>query len=150
MTREFLEKLGLEKDVIGEIMKEHGKSIQSAKPEDYDDLKNQNATLEKELQDLQSAIANKDEKYKELETSISNLTSQVKTYETKELKLRVAHENQIPFELADRLSGESEEDIKKDAERLSAFVAKKNILPLKEETKSDSNPYKDLLNNLTK
>lgn len=32
MNREFLEKQGLEKEVIDEIMKEHGKAIQAVKP----------------------------------------------------------------------------------------------------------------------
>lgn len=149
MNREFLEKLGLEKEVVDQIMKEHGKAIQTAKPEDYDEVKKQKQSLEKELQDLQTTLANKDEKYKEYETSISDLTSKVKTYEAKELKLRIAHENQIPFELADRLSGETEEDIKADAEKLSSFVARKQVLPLKPaDTDTATDPYKGLLSGL--
>lgn len=149
MNREFLEKLGLEKEVVDQIMKEHGKAIQTAKPEDYDEIKKQKQSLEQQLQDLQTTLASKDEKYKEFESSISELTSKVKTYEAKELKLRIAHEHQIPFELADRLSGETEEDIKADAEKLSSFVARKQVLPLKPaDTDTATDPYKGLLSGL--
>lgn len=149
MNREFLERLGLEKEVVDQIMKEHGKAIQTAKPEDYDEVKKQKQSLEHQLQDLQTTLASKDEKYKEFESSISDLTSKVKTYEAKELKLRIAHEHQIPFELADRLSGETEEDIKADAEKLSSFVARKQVLPLKPaDTDTATDPYKDLLSGL--
>lgn len=149
MNREFLERLGLEKEVVDQIMKEHGKAIQTAKPEDYDEIKKQKQSLEQQLQDLQTTLASKDEKYKEFESSISDLTNKVKTYEAKELKLRIAHENQIPFELAERLSGETEEDIKADAEKLSSFVARKQVLPLKPaDTDTATDPYKGLLSGL--
>lgn len=149
MNREFLEKLGLEKEVVDQIMKEHGKAIQTAKPEDYEEVKKQKQSLEQQLQDLQTTLASKDEKYKEFESSISDLTSKVKTYEAKELKLRIAHEHQIPFELAERLSGDTEEDIKADAEKLSSFVARKQVLPLKPaDTDTATDPYKGLLSGL--
>lgn len=151
MNREFLEKLGLEKEAIDQIMKEHGKAIQNVKPEDYEETKKSNLTLNETVKNLEKTLASKDEKYKEFETNISELNGKVKTFETKELKLRIAHENQIPFELAERLSGVTEEEIKADAEKLSSFVAKKTVLPLKDVAQStESNPYKDLLNGLKK
>lgn len=151
MNREFLEKLGLEKEAIDQIMKEHGKAIQNVKPEDYEEIKKSNQTLKETVGNLEKTLASKDEKYKEFETNISELTGKVKYYETKELKLRIAHENQIPFELADRLSGATEEEIKADAEKLSSFVAKKQVLPLKDvATSAETNPYKDLLDGLKK
>jgi predicted patatin/cPLA2 family phospholipase len=149
MNREFLEKLGLEKEAIDQIMKEHGKSIQSVKPEDYEETKKNNQSLNETVKNLEKTLASKEEKYKEFESNISELNGKVKTYETKELKLRIAHENQIPFELAERLSGATEEEIKADAEKLSSFVAKKSVLPLKEDTNNtEANPYKDLLSGL--
>ena len=45
------------------------------------------------------------------------------------LKLK-AHENGIPFELADKLSGSDEEAIKKDAETMAKFLKKKDVPPL--------------------
>ena len=46
----------------------------------------------------------------------------MKGYETSSVKMRIAHENGIPYELAGRLSGDNEEAIKKDAESMSKFL----------------------------
>jgi len=56
MTREFLENLGLEKEVIDQIMKEHGKAIQSAKPQDYDSLKEENEQLKQRIGELEGTV----------------------------------------------------------------------------------------------
>lgn len=47
----------------------------------------------------------------------------IKGYETKSVKMRIAHETGIPFELAERLSGEDEAAIRKDAETISKFMS---------------------------
>ena len=54
----------------------------------------------------------------------------IKGYETSSLKMRIAHENGIPYELAGRLSGSDEEEIKKDAETMAKFLRKKDVPPL--------------------
>lgn len=48
--------------------------------------------------------------------------AKIKGYETSSVKMRIAHENKIPFELAERLNGESEEDIRKDAEIMAKYL----------------------------
>lgn len=69
----------------------------------------------------------------EKDTSIADLTAKNKAYETASVKARIAHEKGLPFELADRLSGETEEDIAADAESLAQFVsAGRNPAPLYE------------------
>ena len=147
MNREFLEGLGLEKSVIDSIMKEHGKAIQSVKPDDYDDIKAENKTLKDTVADLQKSM--KDfEGYEDKLTEKDNL---IKEYKIKNLKYRIANENGIPLELASKLTGETEEDLKKDAETLSSFITKKQTLPLRTtETKVDDEtaPYKGMLENL--
>lgn len=55
-------------------------------------------------------------------TTIADLTTKAKAYESGALKMRIAHENGIPYELAGKLSGDTEEEIKKDAETLAKFV----------------------------
>jgi predicted metal-binding transcription factor (methanogenesis marker protein 9) len=145
MTREFLENLGLEKEVIDQIMKEHGKAIQSAKPQDYDDLKEANEKLKKQLGELEGTI----EEYKGYKDQLAEKDSIIKDYELKNLKYRIAVEAGIPLELAGRLSGESEQDIKKDAETLASYFSQKQPLPLKyTEPKNDDDPYKKLLSGL--
>lgn len=59
----------------------------------------------------------------EKDTSIADLTAKNKAYETASVKARIAHEKGLPFELAERLSGETEEDIAADAEKLAQFVS---------------------------
>jgi hypothetical protein len=59
----------------------------------------------------------------EKDTAITDLTAKNKAYETASVKARIAHEKGLPYELAERLSGETEEDIAADAEKLSQFVS---------------------------
>ena len=56
--------------------------------------------------------------------------AKIKGYETNSVKMRIAHENNIPYELAGRLSGESEEDIRKDAESLAKLLKHQGGAPL--------------------
>lgn len=57
---------------------------------------------------------------------------QLKGYETNSVKMRIAHEAGLPFELAARLSGESEDDIKADAAKLSKLIGSGYTAPLKD------------------
>lgn len=59
----------------------------------------------------------------EKDTSIADLTAKNKAYETASVKARIAREKGLPYELAERLSGESEEDIAADAESLAKFIS---------------------------
>ena len=146
MNREFLEKLGLEKEVIDQIMKEHGKAIQSVKPDDYDDIKIENKTLKDTVTTLENSL----KEFEGYEDKLAEKDNLIKEYELKNLKYRIANENGIPLELASKLTGETEEDLKKDAETLSSFI-RKPTLPLKHtepNVDDKSAPYKEILSNL--
>ena len=54
----------------------------------------------------------------------------IKEYETNSVKMRIAHEHNIPYELAGRITGETEEDMKKDAETMAKFLKNKTVPPL--------------------
>lgn len=56
----------------------------------------------------------------------------IKSYETNSVKMRIAHEAGLPFELAARLSGENEDDIKADAAQLSKLIGSGHKSPLKD------------------
>jgi hypothetical protein len=146
MTREFLENLGLEKEVIDQIMKEHGKAIQSAKPQDYGEIKIENKTLKDTVTTLENSL----KEFEGYEDKLAEKDNLIKEYELKNLKYRIANENGIPLELASKLTGETEEDLKKDAETLSSFI-RKPTLPLKHtepNVDDKSAPYKEILSNL--
>lgn len=53
----------------------------------------------------------------------------IKGHERNAIKARIAHETGLPYEMAARLSGETEEDIRKDAESLSKFVGRQQPAP---------------------
>lgn len=147
MNREFLEKLGLEKEVIDKVMAEHGKTIQEVKPKDYDDIKGENKTLKDTVATLETSLKD----FEGYEGKLAEKDNLIKDYEIKNLKYRIANESGIPLELASKLSGETEEDLKKDAETLSSFITKRQTLPLRTtEPKVDDEmaPYKEMLDNL--
>ncbi|RDW21034.1 phage scaffold protein [Oceanobacillus arenosus] len=129
MNREQLKELGLTDEQIESVMKAHGKSIQDLKPaqEELDGLKTEKSTLEQQLADLQNTLnTQKDEL-----SSVDDLKKEVETYKLKDLKTNIAVQAGIPLELAGRLSGSTEEEIKADAEKIAGFVNKKQPLPMK-------------------
>lgn len=148
MTREFLENLGLEKEVIDQIMKEHGKAIQSAKPQDYGEIKEENEQLKQRIGELEGTV----EELKGYKDQLTEKDNLIKEYELKNVKYRIAVEAGIPLALADRLSGKSEEEIKKDAESLASFINQKSKLPLKTTETKLTDPkeqaYAKMLENL--
>ena len=129
MNREFLKELGLEDETINKVMAEYGKSIQDLKPakEELEAIQSEKSELEKQLTQLQDTLTSKDEELK----SIDDLKSQIENYKLNELKVNVARQEGIPFELIGRLSGNTEEELKEDAKSLASFFSKKTPLPLK-------------------
>ena len=53
---------------------------------------------------------------------IAELETKVKTYETSSVKMRVAAETGLPYGMAERLAGETEAEIRKDAETLGRMI----------------------------
>lgn len=153
MNREQLKELGLTDEQIESVMKAHGKAIQSVKPaDDYEELKKNNATLEQQLSDLQKTLTTKEKEYSTYEGKLKELEKEAETYKLKDLKTSIAVQAGIPLELAGRLSGATEEEIKADAEKMAGFVNKKQPLPLKptepEKVDKKEQAYKSLVENL--
>lgn len=82
---------------------------------DYNDLKQAAADHQKTVDDLNAQIA--------------TLKTQNSAYETASVKTRIAHEMGLPYEFASRLKGDTEEDIRKDAETMKGFVGSGNYVP---------------------
>ena len=65
--------------------------------------------------------------------TISQLQGQIKGFQTDALKRQIAAEKGIPLEFASRLTGESEADIKADADKMTGILrAYKGPAPLAE------------------
>lgn len=99
---------------------------------DYDDIKSKNATLEKTIASQNKQIKEFTEKQSGHEKEVADLQSKITSYEKADLKIKVAREAGIPFEVAGRLSGDDEEALKKDAESFKKFLGKPKSQPLKD------------------
>ncbi|HFH1593268.1 capsid assembly scaffolding protein Gp46 family protein [Streptococcus pneumoniae] len=89
---------------------------------DYDELKKRVSELESENSALKSTVEDDKQTRAGLDAQITELQGQVSNYETANLRTRIALQNGLPYDLADRLQGADEEALKADAERLAGFM----------------------------
>lgn len=93
---------------------------------DYDQLSEKIKTLETENTKLKQTITEKQTSESTTASKIADLEKDVTTWKNKSLKQQIAMKNGLPFELADRLQGDTEESLNEDAERLASLVSVKN------------------------
>ncbi len=77
----------------------------------------------------------------------------IKKFEKKNKKIQIAMEAGIPYELADKISGDTEEDMQKDAKTFAGFLKKNNPYPsyeleVDDEKKTKETAMKKMLSNL--
>lgn len=119
-----------------------------------DEYKEKINTYETQIQELKSENAEAKanlEKASEKDSEIEKLQGRIKGYEKSELQRKIALENKIPYNLAGRIQGETEEEMQEDAKSLSKYFEKKEVVPpLKnpEINKGHSGAYKELLQGL--
>lgn len=115
------------------------------------------AEHEKSINDFQKQLDDLTAKYADSDKTIETLKTQVHKYETDSVKTKIAHEVGLPYGMASRISGESEDDIRKDAESLKALVGSTSPKPAQatNEKEPSNNPtaqnraaYKKLLTSL--
>lgn len=106
-----------------------------------------NSNYEKQIADL-------NEKLKGNDATIADLTAKNKAYEISSEKMRIANEVGIPLELADKLSGETAEEIKADAEKLAKYTHRVQPTPSfngeKPPADTKKAAYMDMLSSLKK
>ena len=88
-------------------------------PDDVEKLKSDYA---KQLEDKDSEMQKALEKYADTDQTVSELTKRAESAEKSLLQTKVANESKLPYELSDRIKGDSEEDMKKDAEMLASLI----------------------------
>ena len=121
---------------------------------DYDQLAEKIKKLETENTSLKQTITDKETSESTSLTRISELEKDVTTWKQKSLKQQIAMKNGLPFDLADRLQGDSEESLNEDAERLASLVNVKNYTqPLADkepnfESKGTDAAWRDVVKNL--
>lgn len=99
---------------------------EKSKYADYDSLAEKIKNLETENLNLKDTISAKEESESTNLNRIAELEKSVSGWEAKVLKQQVAIKYGLPFDLADRLQGDSEESLNEDAERLASLVNVKN------------------------
>ena len=90
MNREFLEGLGLEKDTIDAVMKEHGKTVNSTKE--------QLETITTERDELKEQLISRDEQLeslKEKATGNEDLQSQIQELQSQNEQIKEEYEHKI-------------------------------------------------------
>lgn len=117
----------------------------AAKYGDYDTIKSERDTYAGQITTLQGDLADRDK-------TISDLQAQVQGYETASVKTRCALAAGLPYSMAERLQGSTEQEITADAQALAKMMAPKPAAPLRttaDEGDLASNALLALANNLT-
>ena len=94
--------------------------------------------FEGQIKKLSEQLAGEKQKNADHDKTVSDLTARATSAERAVLKTRIAHEAGLPFELAERLTGETEDDLRADAKTLSGFVKPTTAPPLASTEPSES------------
>lgn len=118
--------------IMGDRLRRQAKSFEE-KFANYlspDDVNTKVEGLNTQIADLQSSLEAEKTKNGTFESTISELNEKVKKYETDSIKRRIATEMNLPVELATRISGETEDEMRTDAESLKNIFGKTVTVPL--------------------
>ena len=127
MTQEDFDKaiqkrLARKEEEVAEKFKEY------MSPDQVRDLK---AELDRKVEEAKKSAKEIEDKLKEKDQTVSELTKRAEAAEGKILKNKIAYENKLPLELADRLIGATEEELKADAESLASLMKPSFAPPLR-------------------
>lgn len=116
-----------------------------------EDLKAMQEKYDKQIGDLNGALTTANEKAAKYDADIAEKDAKIKSYETASVKTRIAHEMGLPYEMHSRLNGETEDEIRKDAEALAKLFKASGTAPMAsaepkvKETDSRTAAYKEML-----
>lgn len=89
---------------------------------DYDDIKGKNDEYVKRIAELEKANGDLAKKYEGYDTQLLDLQNKCKDYEAARKKTDIALEYGLPYGMASRLKGDTDEDIRKDAQDMMAMM----------------------------
>lgn len=89
---------------------------------DYEDLKKQISEKDEKLTELGNQLKEAKSKEDGTNTKLQELQSKVQKYESDSAKTRIAQEFGIDSQLANRISGENEEEMRADAKKLKEII----------------------------
>lgn len=110
-----------------ERAKESVKKEYEEKYKDYDAYKSQIEALNNDKNSLETQLNELNEKM----STFDALDAKTKKLEAENMKIKIALSEGIPFEMAGRLAGETEEEIKRDAKAMANFISVSKPMPIK-------------------
>ena len=87
----------------------------------YDELKTKSDKYEEDLSAYKTKESDWAEKEKKYTADITAKDAEIDKYKKNEARVKAAREAGLPFELADRITGDTAEDMAKDATNLKKF-----------------------------
>lgn len=96
---------------------------------DHDELKKQNEEYRNQLTDTTQKLQDALKSQSETENKIAELNSKIKAHETDSAKTRIALETGLPYQFASKLSGETDDEIRQDAEKMIEIIGNQNTTP---------------------
>lgn len=139
-------------NVIGERLRRQKEQFEE-KIKEYEALKEENSKLQTELEQKNQFIEENKKETSMRTEDYENLEKELSSLKLQQLKQKIAINNGIPLDLANRLSGEDEETLLEDAKTLSQFI-NSNPTPQPLKSVEDTNvndedmAYRQLLNQI--
>lgn len=100
-----------------------------AQLKDLESIKEQLTSKDAELEALKAKITAFESQKKADEESYQGLQKELSEVKLKALKSKIAMDAGLPADLAERLTGDDEEALKADAEKLASLVNSKHVAP---------------------
>ena len=98
---------------------------------DYDTLKTQNAELSKQIAQLTEQLKTQTATIDTNKTDLDALNAKISAYESASVKTRIALELGLPYQMAERLTGNDETEIRADAENMLKLIGTRQpVAPL--------------------
>ena len=123
-------------NIIGERLRRERETVSkefeqqiAEKDTEIGTLRTDAETIKKQLEDANQKLA-----------GMPDLENKIKAYEAASVKSKVAREVGIPYELAERLTGETEDELRKDAEVLRKLMGNSQTAPLAGGERSGGKP----------
>ena len=139
-------------NVIGERLRRQKEQFEE-KIKEYEALKEENSKLQTELEQKNQFIEENKKETSMRTEDYENLEKELSSLKLQQLKQKIAINNGIPLDLANRLSGDNEETLLEDAKALSQFI-NSNPTPQPLKSVEDTNvndedmAYRQLLNQI--
>ena len=113
-----------DKAIASRLQRERDKAVKETEGKfaDYEQIKSDSASWKSKYEEVNGQLTEKN-------TEVDKLNAQIKANETANTRAKVARELGIPFDMADRIKGETEDEMKEDAKILASFVKSSQSAP---------------------